>query len=78
MQRTIGHAPYTPRAKRVLALAAKEARSLGHAYVGTEHLLLGILREGDGVAAQVLKSFSVNVEQIRTEILKELDPNFGE
>jgi ATP-dependent Clp protease ATP-binding subunit ClpC len=47
--------PYTPRVKKVLALAAKEAKALNHTYVGTEHLLLGLLREGDGVAARVLE-----------------------
>jgi hypothetical protein len=67
--------PYTPRVKKVLALAAKEARALGHTYVGTEHMLLGMLREGDGVAGRVLSSFGVNVEQARQEVLRELDPN---
>src|SRR5439155_203713 len=68
--------PYTPRVKHVLALAAKEAKALNHTYVGTEHLLLGLLREGDGVAARVLKNLDVDIEQTRQEILKELDPNF--
>ncbi len=67
--------PYTPRVKKVLALAVKEARALNHTYVGTEHILLGLLREGDGVAARVLKNLDVNIEQTRQEILKELDPN---
>ena len=49
----IGNIPYTPRVKKVLALAAKEAKALNHTYVGTEHILLGLLREGDGVAARV-------------------------
>src|SRR5712675_752258 len=66
--------PYTPRVKQILALAAKEAKSLNHTYVGTEHLLLGLLREGDGVAARVLTSLKVNVEKTRREILNELDP----
>ena len=52
-QKMTGHIPYTPRVKKVLALAAKEARELNHTYVGTEHILLGLLREGDGVAARV-------------------------
>src|SRR5262245_58934210 len=69
--------PYTPRVKKVLALAAKEARALNHTYVGTDHILLGLLREGDGVAARVLKNFDVDLEQTRQEILKELDPNFA-
>ncbi len=57
---TIGEIPFTPRAKRVLELAVEEARSLGHNYVGTEHLLLGLLREHDGVAAQVL-NFPISI-----------------
>ena len=69
--------PYTPRVKKVLALAAKEARALKHTYVGTEHLLLGLLREGDGVAARVLKSFKVDTDVTRQNILRELDPNYG-
>ncbi|MGE4550199.1 MAG: Clp protease N-terminal domain-containing protein, partial [Opitutales bacterium] len=51
-----GNVPYTPRVKKVLALAGKEAKALNHSYVGTEHILLGLLREGEGVAARVLKS----------------------
>ena len=51
-----GNVPYTPRVKKVLALAGKEAKGLNHSYVGTEHILLGLLREGEGVAASVLKS----------------------
>jgi ATP-dependent Clp protease ATP-binding subunit ClpC len=73
----IGNIPYTPRVKKVLALAAKEAKALNHTYVGTEHILLGLLREGDGVAARVLKNLDVDIEQTRQEILKELDPNFA-
>jgi ATP-dependent Clp protease ATP-binding subunit ClpC len=64
--------------KKVLALAAKEAKALNHTYVGTEHILLGLLREGDGVAARVLKNLDVDIEQTRQEILKELDPNFNQ
>src|SRR5262245_27058604 len=75
-QKMIGNIPYTPRVKKVLALAAKEAKNLNHTYVGTEHILLGLLREGDGVAARVLKNLDVDIEQTRQEILKELDPNF--
>src|SRR5687768_3883334 len=75
-QKMIGNIPYTPRVKKVLALAAKEAKALNHTYVGTEHILLGLLREGDGVAARVLKNLDVDIEQTRQEILKELDPNF--
>ena len=72
----IGNFPYTPRVKKVLALASKEAKALNHSYVGTEHILLGLLREGDGIAARVLKSLEVDPARTRNEILKELDPNF--
>ena len=72
----IGNIPYTPRVKKVLALAGKEAQALHHSYVGTEHILLGLLREGEGVAARVLKSLEVDPARTRNEILKELDPNF--
>src|SRR5260370_41669126 len=74
--RMFGNMPYTPRVKKVLALAGKEAQALHHTYVGTEHLLLGLLREGEGVAARVLKSLEVDPARVRNEILKELDPNF--
>jgi ATP-dependent Clp protease ATP-binding subunit ClpC len=76
-QKMIGNIPFTPRVKKVLALASKEAKNLNHTYVGTEHILLGLLKEGDGVAARVLKNLDVDIEQTRTEILKELDPNFA-
>jgi len=69
--------PFTPRVKKVLALAGKEAKALSHSYVGTEHILLGLLREGEGVAARVLKSLEVDIERTRNEILKELDPQFS-
>src|SRR5471030_3228600 len=72
----VGNILYTPRVKKVLALAGKEAKSLNHSYVGTEHILLGLLREGEGVAARVLKNLEVDIERTRNEILKELDPNF--
>ena len=75
-QKMMGNIPYTPRVKKVLALAQKEAKALNHTYVGTEHILLGLLREGDGVAAKVLKSLDIDIEAVRQEILKELDPNF--
>jgi ATP-dependent Clp protease ATP-binding subunit ClpC len=75
-QKMVGNIPYTPRVKKVLALASKEARALNHSYVGTEHILLGLLREGEGVAAHVLKSLEIDIERTRNEILKELDPNF--
>ena len=76
-QKMIGNIPYTPRVKKVLSLAQKEAKALNHTYVGTEHILLGLLREGDGVAARVLKNLDVDIEQTRQEILKELDPNLA-
>src|SRR6266478_5779135 len=72
----VGNVPYTPRVKKVLALAGKEAKALNHSYVGTEHILLGLLREGEGVAARVLKSLELDIERTRNEILKELDPKF--
>jgi ATP-dependent Clp protease ATP-binding subunit ClpC len=74
-QKITGNIPFTPRVKKALSLAADEARALDHTYVGTEHLLLGLLREGDGFAARVLKNMNVDIEQTRQEILKELDPN---
>src|ERR1700745_354757 len=73
----MGNIPYTPRVKKVLALAGKEAQALHHSYVGTEHILLGLLREGEGVAARVLKSLEVDPARTRNEILKELDPSFA-
>ncbi len=71
---TIGEIPFTPRAKRVLELAIEEARLLGHNYVGTEHLLLGLIREGEGVAAQVLAELGVDRKRVREEVLKLLGP----
>jgi len=62
-QKVIGHIPPTPRVKKALTLAGKEARGLNHTCVGTEHILLGLLREGDGVAARVLKNLNVEVEK---------------
>jgi ATP-dependent Clp protease ATP-binding subunit ClpC len=76
-QKTPGNIPYTPRVKKVLALANKEAKALNHSYVGTEHLLLGLLREGEGVAARVLKRLDVDIQRTRNEILAEIDPNFS-
>jgi len=71
-----GNIPYTPRVKKVLALAGKEAKALNHSYVGTEHILLGLLREEEGVAARVLKTLEVDLERTHNEVLKERDPNF--
>lgn len=66
----LGQIPFTPRAKKVLELAVTEARDLGHSYIGTEHLLLGLIREGEGVAAQVLSSLGVDLEKAREEVLE--------
>ena len=76
-QKSPGNIPYTPRVKKVLALANKEAKALNHSYVGTEHLLLGLLREGEGVAARVLKRLDIDIQRTRNEILAEIDPNFS-
>ncbi|MBL9199085.1 MAG: ATP-dependent Clp protease ATP-binding subunit [Opitutaceae bacterium] len=75
--KTQNSVPYTPRVKKVLALAGREAKTLNHSYVGTEHILLGLLREGEGVAARVLKSLDIDIERTRNEILRELDPQFS-
>ena len=66
--------PLTPRVQKVMSHAVTEARSLGHAYVGTEHILLGLLKEGEGVAARVLQSLDVDLERCRKEILADIDP----
>nr|ARW60280.1 Clp protease ATP binding subunit [Laurencieae sp.] len=67
--------PFTPRAKRVLELSLEEARQLGHNYIGTEHLLMGLVREGEGVAARVLENLAVNVSSIRAEVIQMLGDN---
>nr|YP_009315220.1 Clp protease ATP binding subunit [Titanophycus setchellii]SCW23675.1 Clp protease ATP binding subunit [Titanophycus setchellii] len=67
--------PFTPRAKRVLELSLEEARQLGHNYIGTEHLLMGLVREGEGVAARVLENLAVDVSSIRTEVIQMLGDN---
>lgn len=74
--KTVGNIPFTPRSKKVLALASSEARALGHTYVGTEHVLLGLLREGEGVAARVLERLGVDLDETRLSVMKELDPNY--
>ena len=66
---TMGKLPQTPRAKKVIEFAIEEARNLNHNYVGTEHLLLGLLREQDGVAAQVLMNLGIKLEEVREEVL---------
>ena len=76
-QKTAANIPYTPRVKKVLALANKEAQQLSHSYVGTEHILLGLLREGEGMAARVLERLNVDLQTTRNEVLAEIDPNFS-
>jgi len=76
----IGDIPFTPRSKKCLELAAEEARSLGHNYIGTEHLLLGLVKEGEGVAAQILLNFGLDLNRLRSEIMDILGsatPGFG-
>jgi len=75
-----GDVPFTPRSKKALELSAEEARSLGHNYIGTEHLLLGLIREGEGVASQVLVNLGLDLNRVRNEIMELLGsatPGFG-
>ena len=74
-QRVVGDVPYTPRVKKVMALADKERRRLNHTYLGTEHILLGLLLEADGIAGRVLTQLGMKTEITRKMVLKELDPN---
>ncbi len=67
-----GHIPFTPRAKKVLELSLREALGFGHNYIGTEHILLGLIREGEGVGAQVLTRLGATLEKVRGQVLKEL------
>ena len=67
---TTGQIPFTPRAKKVLELALREALSLGHNYIGTEHILLGLLREEEGLAARVLESLDITVEEVRAQVAR--------
>jgi ATP-dependent Clp protease ATP-binding subunit ClpC len=67
--------PFTPRAKRVLELSLEEARQLGHNYIGTEHLLLGLIREGEGVAARVLENLGVDLSKVKSQIIRSLGDN---
>jgi ATP-dependent Clp protease ATP-binding subunit ClpA len=69
---TTGQIPFTPRAKKVLELALREALSIGHNYIGTEHILLGLVRENEGVAARILLDFGADAEKIRDEVLRML------
>jgi len=76
----LGDIPFTPRAKKVLELSAEEARSLGHNYIGTEHLLLGLIKENEGVASQVLLNLGLDIEKARNEVMSLLGsatPGFG-
>ena len=73
-----GHIPFTPRAKKVLELALREATQLGHAHIGTEHLLLGLIREGDGVAAQVLVKLGADLNRVRQQVIQLLHGRAGE
>lgn len=74
-QKLIGNIPFTPRVKKVIALAQKEAQQLNQTTIGSEHILLGLLREGDGVGARVLTALGVELEKTRQEILRAGDPN---
>ena len=65
-----GHIPFTPQAKKVLELALSESKALGHHYIGTEHILLGLIREGDGVAAQVLVKLGGDLNRVRQEVIQ--------
>ena len=69
-QRPTGHIPFTPRAKKVLELSLREALQLGHNYIGTEHILLGLIREGEGVAAQVLVKLGADLNRVRQQVLQ--------
>jgi ATP-dependent Clp protease ATP-binding subunit ClpA len=69
---TMGQIPFTPRAKKVLELSLREALSLGHNYIGTEHVLLGLVREDEGVAARILLDFGADAEAIRNEVIRTL------
>jgi ATP-dependent Clp protease ATP-binding subunit ClpC len=64
-----GHIPFTPRAKKVLELSLREAKQLGHNYIGTEHILLGLIREGEGVAAQVLVKLGAGLDRVRQQVI---------
>jgi ATP-dependent Clp protease ATP-binding subunit ClpA len=67
-----GHIPFTPRAKKVLELSLRESQQLGHNYIGTEHILLGLIREGDGVAAQVLVRLGADLNRVRQQVIEVL------
>jgi ATP-dependent Clp protease ATP-binding subunit ClpA len=73
-----GHIPFTPRAKKVLELSLREALQLGHDYIGTEHVLLGLIREGEGVAAQALVGLGTDLNRVRQQVLRLLKSGQGE
>ena len=73
-----GHIPFTPRSKKVLELSLREALTLGHDFIGTEHLLLGLVREGEGVAAQVLVKMGATLAGVRSQVMDLLDQPIGE
>jgi Clp amino terminal domain, pathogenicity island component/UvrB/uvrC motif len=72
-----GHIPFTPRAKKVLELSHREAKQLGHGYIGTEHILLGLIREGEGVAAQVLVRLGADLNRVRQQVIQLLHGDRG-
>jgi Clp amino terminal domain, pathogenicity island component/UvrB/uvrC motif len=72
-----GHIPFTPRAKKVLELSLREAHQLGHDYIGTEHILLGLIREGEGVAAQVLVRLGADLNRVRQQVIQLLHGHQG-
>src|SRR6476646_9708514 len=74
----MGEIGLTPRAKKVIELAVDEARRLNHHYIGTEHLLLGLVREGEGIAAGVLESLGVSLEKVRTQVIQVLNTSGGQ
>jgi len=77
-QAQTGHIPFTPRAKKVLELSLREALQLGHDYIGTEHILLGLLSEGEGVAAQVLVRLGADLKRVRQQVIQLLHTGPGE
>jgi ATP-dependent Clp protease ATP-binding subunit ClpC len=72
-----GHIPFTPRAKKVLELSLRECMQLGHSYIGTEHILLGVIREGKGVGAQVLQKLGADHDRVRQQVILLLEGNVG-
>ncbi len=73
-----GHIPFTPRAKKALELSLRESQQLGHHYIGTEHILLGLIREGEGVAAQVLVKLGADLNRVREQVLQLLGDSESE